>query len=377
MDEMKQAIDYMVKVIEQSGDQVIEQKAKQFSKQIKTLAQIYLDTIKPGLQNYKNVQQSLRRQQYAIRGIKQGSIQDSYEYRTQVQNRALMTRKDYYRQMVEASLRFQRELNELLGQVVQLVYVYQDDKGNPTMYTLKEQDLMKVLSYERNKKAIKGRFRETDLFKTYLKNKTKYDIADNFNLDYFNWTYKEVIWRFNYGKKTHTSLILWLNNPSLSKIPKVKWLKAKVDKSGDIKQAYASVLLDRSINSVKLFNSQKLDDNVHMYMEELAKVDSESGLLKGDVEIGQIEYAIKGFDAQTLGMNQIIKLAEQIVGKEVYTERDLKEQKQYFHKIAGTRNKIEEMTQDMLNKQLGDLIQAKNRIGMNELVKYYAPKSIF
>jgi len=41
-------------------------------------------------------------------------------------------------------------------------------------------------------------------------------------------------------------------------------------------------------------------------MEEVAKVDNESGLLKGDITVDQIEYAIKGVAASTLGMRQII-----------------------------------------------------------------------
>ena len=37
-------------------------------------------------------------------------------------------------------------------------------------------------------------------------------------------------------------------------------------------------------------------------MLEIAKVDTESGLLKGDVTVGQTEYAIKGVAASTLGL---------------------------------------------------------------------------
>jgi len=44
-------------------------------------------------------------------------------------------------------------------------------------------------------------------------------------------------------------------------------------------------------------------------MLEVAKVDDESGLLKGDVTVNQIEYAIKGVSASTLGIKQIKKLA--------------------------------------------------------------------
>jgi len=100
---------------------------------------------------------------------------------------------------------------------------------------------------------------------------------------------------------------MWLN-PNFG-MHGTKWLKAMVNKQGDIKEAYASVILDRKINSNKLFNDEKLDNNVHSFMEEVAKVDSESGLLKGDVTVGQIEYAIKGVKASTLGLTQVIQIA--------------------------------------------------------------------
>jgi len=48
----------------------------------------------------------------------------------------MMTRKDYYREIITAMLKFQTQLNELLDQKVELVYVYQDENNNPTLYTI-------------------------------------------------------------------------------------------------------------------------------------------------------------------------------------------------------------------------------------------------
>ena len=114
-------------------------------------------------------------------------------------------------------------------------------------------------------------------------------------------------------------------------------------------------------------------------MEQLAKVDNESGLLKGDVTVGQIEYAIKGVSASTLKMNQVIQLAEKICGKQVYTKKDLEEQKQDYHKKMKTRNHIQKIARNSFSKkqkELADRIEAKNRVGMNILVKY-DPQDIF
>ena len=108
-------------------------------------------------------------------------------------------------------------------------------------------------------------------------------------------------------------------------------------------------------------------------MEEVAKVDNESGLLKGDVTVGQIEYAIKGVQASTLGLTQVIQIAQTILSKTTYIRKDLQEQKKEFHKRTGTRNHIEKMgikTFKQWNKDLGKMIEAKNRAVMNVLIQY-------
>ena len=364
-------LDEMTKTVEKTGDQVIDEQGRVFSEQIKEYAENFINVIRRSEKGLKNYQDLLKRQQNAVRGIQQAKTESTYEWRTAINNRHLMTKKDFYRQMVTAALKFQTQLNTLLNQKVELVYVYQDEKNNPVLYTIDQQSLSAALYYQSDKGKISGRFFQTERFLSYLNNLTKYQLSEKFNIQYFNYTYKEVIWRFNYGHSKKTDLIMWLN-PNFGQ-KGTKWLKAMVNKQGDIKQAYASVVLDRSINSVKTFNNEKLDNNVHDFMQEVAKVDSESGLLKGDVTVDQIEYAIKGASASTLGLQQIITIAQNIIGKTVYLEQDLKKQKEEFHKLAGTRNHIKNFAikqQKKWHKDLGELIELKNRNNMNILIKY-------
>ena len=378
-------LDDMVKIVEQPGNQIIDEQGKLFSQQIKKYAQDFLKVFKEDQKRLEELQNTLAKEKNAIQAIQQGKENSSYEWRTLIENRHLMTKRDYYREMVTAALKFQTQINELLDQKVELVYVYQDEKNNPTLYTIDESSLTSALIYESNKGAIAGRFRQDQgNLVSYLinENLTKYELNKNFNLDYFNYTYKEIIWRFNYGHKKNTHLILWLN-PSFPGSRQTRWLKAFVGQQGDIKEAYASVLLDPAINSVKLFNDAKLDNNVHLFMEELEKVDSESGLLKGDVTVGKIEYAIKGVKASTLGLSQIITLAQQICQKTAYVKQDLVKQKQQFHKKAGTRNYIKKAcgrevvkyTKDVGNAFI-NAIQNKNKVNMSVLVKLQPDEDI-
>lgn len=368
-------IDNMTKIIEQSGDKVIDQQGNIFSKKIKEYAQEYLKIIKQDEIELEKFNQDLKRQKKIIQAIKRANINAPYEWRILSENRKFMIRKDYWREMITASLKFQNQLNELLDQKVELVYVYQDEKNNPILYTLDQKSLSAALYYQSNEDKISGRFKQdTNNFLSYLTKLTEYQLYEKFNLQYFNYTYKQVIWRFNYGHTHNTDLIMWLN-PQFGGYHQTKWLKTSVNKQGDIKEAYASVILDRQINSTKLFNNEKLDNNVHSFMEEVAKVDNESGLLKGDVTVGQIEYAIKGVSASTLGIRQIIKVAQTILNKTTYTKQDLKKQKEDFHKVAGTRNHIQSFAKDQQKKIQKDLqkalkIETKNEIGMNILIHY-------
>ena len=368
---MSSLTDSMVKQTEQPGEQVIKQRIEDFNSKIKNYAQKYLNVIErdnKALEEYSN---TLKREKMTVAQIKEANLESSYEWRTQIENRHMMLKKDYYREMVTATLIFQSELNELLGQTVELVYVFSDDSNNPVLYTLDTKSLQAALSYERNKKAITGRFREgRNDFNSYLTQLTKYELCEDFNLDFFNYTFKQVIWRYDYGhKKNKANLVLWLNPFSTG----TKWLKAQITNSGDIKQAYASVILDRKINGTKLFNDSQLDNNVHSFMEELEKVDNESGLLKGDVTIGKIQYAIKGIAAQTLGIQQVIDLAKKIINDANYSKQDLENQKKEFHEKAKTRNHIQQMGENEIKGWLNEvarIIQAKNSVDMNCLIRF-------
>lgn len=371
-------IDDMTKVLNQTGDKVIDQQGRLFSDQIKKYAQQYLAVMEAGQKTLKDFEVDLELQKNIQNYIKEANIQASYEWRTLIQNRHLMERKDFWREMVTASLKFQNQLNELLNQKVELVYVFNDEKTNPILYTIDQRTLTSALYYQSNGgDKIRGRFRQDmNNFKSCLNNLTKYQLYEDFNLNYFNYTYKQIIWRFNYGHSRGSNLIMWLNPIYRGPNNQItKWLKASVGQQGDIKEAYASILLDRKINSVKLFDDEKLDNNVHSFMEELAKVDDESGLLKGDVTVGQIEYAIKGVKASTLGLSQIINVAKTILEKTFYVKEDLEQQKKDFHEKAHARNKIKSFAvsqQKALEKEIQrDLkIEVKNQIGMNILVRY-------
>lgn len=360
-------IDEMVKTIEKPGKDFLDQQYQESNIELKKRAKEYFELYEKIDNQLKNIKEKLQQEEAALKAVKNGSIQASQVYKNSIQKRRAL-QSDYRKEIVSKSLQFQNFLNELLNQIVELIYVYEDEQGNPSLTTIKSDDLPNILHYENSHGLASGRFREKyNDFVLHLEKLKDVEISDDFNLDFFNYTYKEVIWRYNYSK---SQLVLWLLNPGDPNSR--RWGKAKVVAQGDIKEAYASVILDRSINSVKTFNADFLDTNVQSFMEEVEKVDSESGLLKGDVVVGNVHYAIKGSDASTLGIKQIYTLAQEIVKKDNYTTKDLIQKKEQFHKKASTRNHIQVLTSKKINKNLRSLqdrIRALNQMSMNSLIQ--------
>ena len=377
----QQMLNYMDDTLKQATIESIDLTAQQFSNRVKAAAKDFLNKVQSGLSELDTLNQLLERQDILIKKIQKGQDlpASSIEYAEVTKERQKYgIKKDYYKKVITAVLDFQEILNEVLKQKVELIYVYVDDDNNPQVYNIPEKDLIPALSYDRDGQYVKGRFKEkyVSAFKALLRRTDliqQADLPKNFNLTYFNYTFKEVLYRYNKGKKgDEQSLILWLN-PYFSSY-RSKWLKALVSNTGDIKQAYASIFLNKEINSIKLFNDQKLDNNVHSFMEEVAKVDDNSGLLAGDVTVGNIEYAIKGVKASTLGMAQVVQLAKKIINgpeAKLYTKEDLLKQKSIYQATARTRNTIEEIGLKKITswkKTLAKQIESKNTQEMKVLV---------
>ena len=120
----------IVKKVEEPAQKVISQEVMKFSNLIKQYAEQFLTVYKRNNRELEEIANNYRKSINSVKGIKQGNTQMSYEYRKLTENRHLMTKTDHRREMVESSLLFQKRLNELLNQKVELVYVYEDETGN-------------------------------------------------------------------------------------------------------------------------------------------------------------------------------------------------------------------------------------------------------
>ena len=246
---------------------------------------------------------------------------------------------------------FQNDLNILLGQEVQLIYVYENDIGEPEMYVIKDTDLLMADQQSRGS-GVAGRF-NASVFKNAINDLKQNDINKHiekmvktqepkYNEEGAKKTYMESMRRYRYSRTKQLRFIMWKGQAD-------EWHKWFVSAEGDINEAYAAVvLLNKPIPG---FVWSNIDWNVGDFVQRyIADVDSASGLLEGDITVGNIEYAIKSADASMLGVKQMEKLAKNIVDGEVRSLQDLRNYKKVLHDKGKKRNKEIEFVDNSIGK---------------------------
>ena len=103
---------------------------------------------------------------------------------------------------------------------------------------------------------------------------------------------------------------------------------------------------------LKNLSNQKLI--IQDYMVEVGKVDSASGLLQGDVTVGNIEYAIKSANASIPGLAQFTKFAKEILMDD-FNIKKLEEKKETLRKKGRLRNHLKTMTNEAASQLLQEV----------------------
>lgn len=209
-------------------------------------------------------------------------------------------------------LKFQHKLNLFLGQQIKTIYVYRGKKGEVVLAEIDsnqvvQEDAVRHTMRYTNKSAI------MQAVDTSRKKTTTAEINESHNLKL---TYRETIYRANQFKKK-----ISLANRNHDKGEQLKrqiiimwksggdWQRMTVSSMGDINEAYAAFYLNKAF---QLFQ-QDIESNVGTFMTHpnygVGAVDNISGLLQGDVNIGQTAYAIKSAGATVLGDVDLLNVA--------------------------------------------------------------------
>ena len=274
-------------------------------------------------------------------------------------SREIKNNKDSALRIYEALMIFQKVINEVLNQKVQMVWVFQDlpDIGP----LIVEADSKYFVNPELNFNELEYRYNVTaNQYQQLIDAHSLKIFVDPGEITSLTSAYKETIWRFrhaNYkknGKKTSMKMVLYLINNH--------WYGVKIAAGGDISEAYADYALKKLNN---LFINLDLEHKVQRFLlgvdnsvQGVLGVDNQSGLLAGDLnkqtQEGSIQYAVKGNRASSLGIKQIMDLAKEIKDKAgAYSRTDLQSLKDYNRNKKQTRNQLLPSLNKYVLEQLG------------------------
>ena len=245
--------------------------------------------------------------------------------------------------IVSAAFELQEAANIALGQEVETVFVFENAEGTPELYQLG--NITDYLKYDTASRTynLTARFGTLKNEISGLQQARMDNLFDeSINMAKLDTTYKEVMWRYRYSK---IKTVMWLN-PN----PPEKWNLMKVSAEGDINEAYAAIVLQRLGKTYE----NDMEQNIQDYMEEVGKVDSASGLLQGDVTVGNIEYAIKSANASIPGLAQFTKFAKEILADD-FNIKKLEEKKETLRKKGRLRNHLKTMTNEAASQLLQEV----------------------
>lgn len=249
--------------------------------------------------------------------------------------------------LYQESFRFQNILNEFLGQKIVMTFVYNGKEG-PELYEMTSDKVLKFDYSKTNQLVARYRINKEEL--QSVGRNMEMDNELKFSLPGLKTTYKEVMRRYDIGRARKTNMVMWEVDDY--------WEKMKVSSGGDINEAYAKFILE---NQESPSFTLEMEQNIGDYMlQGVVLVDNVSGLLQGDVTIGNIEYGIKSAGASTLSLKQILKIARQIVSDEGFDENKLRQIKAEFQAKGRTRNKLVNVVNDTVD-EIVSLIKIPNK----------------
>lgn len=267
-------------------------------------------------------------------------------------------------------LSYQKLLNEAIGQDTKTVYLYRSPNGKTVkILELDDKYIADSLQMSSNSGNLTLRFKDALHSKTGLglldnnNNKILYEnIKETQDEAKLMATYNEVYRRgqisrektFKYSNK-RILLILWR--------PDGYWRKMTVSSFGDINEALLSFYLQKRFEEFNL----SIEDNVETFLLDkhsgVLQVSNLSGLLQGDITLGDIEYAAKSKGASELGYKQIISMAQALaISSPEKLRRIILQKKQELSDKAKTRNWVlEEDLDKILNEKVNKAIEEIKR----------------
>lgn len=250
--------------------------------------------------------------------------------------------------------KFQNDVNLYLGQEVKTVYVFVGRDGNPILFELDHSGENVIMGMASKGRGISARYR--NVTKKRMEGLKRIDdLERKFNLIGLKSAYTETLARGKYSKTKGFKgglRIFWKPDAG------GPWKKMIISSAGDVNEAYAAFYLANepkpsfSSGNIEILLDEFLLDSTR----GVAAVDNISGLLEGDVTVGNVEYAIKSGGASALSYTQVVDLAMALrdMSPEEIANNYVEDYKQKLHNKGVTRNKLELILEKIVDDDLID-----------------------
>lgn len=212
-----------------------------------------------------------------------------------------------FQDMMKYVFDLQNKINEFLGQKVQMVYTYIDNKtGKVEVY--KFDNDIEHLKVDRASQShgggISGRIRFS---KKQLKDMEKMIAAPSYNTQSLDATFKEVHERATISRMKANmkgAFYVYWNAQG-------KWEAMKVTGMGALGEAYFNFFINEY--TFTSFIEEAVGDYMTNPKYGVGVGDNASGFLQGDITKGKTEYGVKAAGASALGYMEIIDYARTMI----------------------------------------------------------------
>lgn len=338
--------------------QQLEEKAIQASsKQIQKEAQADYNELKRNAEHYlsevKKVQNTLENFYLFLKQSRpKRGISSPEEFRNYHAQRTAQMKLMQETNIIALTVNFQQQCFKAMGKELRIIYVNIEDK-KPVMYDITEQSgLFQFDGWANTARISKGQKAFKDFaIQQHLQKLERIESDEEFNRlqnVYTEYRYRRIV------KGNHTLRVMALN-PNYQKGSRQdiykRWAVQKVANLGDLAEGYAYLFF----NSLNKLTGEPEHDIIE-FMKAINTVDAESGALKGDITVGNIEYQIKSAGAGYSSIQDIIAVAQLIVRGKVSLEAI---QEMLHQTTAGTaRNGIKWVSDGKVEDVISDGLDA-------------------
>lgn len=338
-----QSIQYIDEEVKQKAATIVNDEVLQpIDTQVKLLSSRFLNSLNRAELELQNLEVILKEQQELRKVLTEeeratSTVTLAKQYRLNKIAMKTLFASNSIDNLFKEFLFFQTELNAIINQKIEVVFVVDNVNTPPSLLT--SQNVGSLLKYQESNNAVSARFNLTEEEIQNLRQLDLFTDEDDLSgLEDAQATYSKF-YNLRTMRKTSngrvgggiTKYVMWR---------KPIWTKQKVLNLGDLHEAYANIVIQRYYSIFERNGAS--DDNMDRFAYFLQQVDNAFGLLQGDIDLNNIQYAIKSINSALTGIKQTKEVALALLSMRDVSVENILGIKKLFAANASTRNKIEQ-----------------------------------